>query len=111
MGTDRPEPQPDAPTEVSPSRFHEPKRAGLDPADAVDLDKPEEEPNAELRAQMLEEFTKILSAINTANNQLRKFEQNHPGLVAPNILRVWEDGLKETSTVMFREYYRMRNEQ
>lgn len=58
--------------------------------------------------QIVARFSEILSAINTSMNQLRKFEANHPTIIAPNVYRVWEDGLKEASLVMFREFTHLR---
>lgn len=58
---------------------------------------------------VMEELSSILSQINSAANGLKKFERDHPYLIAPNILRMWEDNLKETSTVMLREFHNLRN--
>ncbi|MBI5155518.1 hypothetical protein HZA57_09805, partial [Candidatus Poribacteria bacterium] len=48
-------------------------------------------------------------SVNTAANLLKKFEQSHPYLIAPNVFRSWEDNLKETATLMFREFHNLRN--
>lgn len=58
--------------------------------------------------QMIERFSEILTAVNTPMNQLKKFEAAHPTIIAPNVYRVWEDGLKEASLVLFREFSRLR---
>lgn len=55
-----------------------------------------------------EELGEMLMAVNSAMNQLRKFEAKHRALIAPNIFRVWEDGLRETSTGITREFGRLR---
>ncbi len=57
---------------------------------------------------IMDRYSDILSAINTGMNLLGKFEERHPYLIAPNIYRVLEDGLKESSLVMFREFHRLR---
>jgi hypothetical protein len=59
--------------------------------------------------KIIDELSEILSYINTATNLLEKFGKAHPYLIAPNILRVWEDNLKETTTVMYREFHNLRN--
>lgn len=58
---------------------------------------------------VMTEMSNILSHVNAAYNALQKFGADHPYLVAPNILRMWEDNLKETSTVMMREFHNMRH--
>ena len=81
------------------------------PAPRVVEREPEPEPEpADLDSPkvMIERYSDILSAINTSMNQLGKFEEKHPYLIAPNIYRVMEDGLKESSLVMFREFHRLR---
>jgi hypothetical protein len=63
-----------------------------------------------LEGNVADDLVTILTAVNTAMQQLGKFQQAHPYLIAPNILRTWEDELKETSILMNREYRRLRNE-
>ena len=58
---------------------------------------------------VMTEMSNILSHVNAAYNAVQKFGADHPYLVAPNILRMWEDNLKETSTVMMREFHNMRH--
>jgi len=81
------------------------------PAEPEQLEKPapgSTPPPIRPEMDMMEHFGEILTAINTSMNQLKKFEEKHPYLIAPNIFRVWEDGLKESSLVMFREFQRLR---
>ncbi|MCB2153925.1 hypothetical protein KQI84_03510 [bacterium] len=59
--------------------------------------------------KIINELSEILSSVNTAVNQLKRFEEKHPYLIAPNVFRVWEDNLKETATIMFREFHNLRN--
>lgn len=66
-------------------------------------------PAPEEDADLIGEFTGILMEVNNAANKLRRFEQQHPYLVAPNIFRVWEEGLRETSLMMAREFERLRD--
>ncbi|MDK2971009.1 MAG: hypothetical protein PWP23_764 [Candidatus Sumerlaeota bacterium] len=63
-----------------------------------------------LDGSMVEDLEKLMMAVNSAMQQLKKFSQAHPYLIAPNIFRNWEDELKETSIQMNREYRRMREE-
>lgn len=56
-----------------------------------------------------DDFAEILCSVNTALNQLRRFEKEHPYLMAPNIYRFWEENLQETATIMFRELHSLRN--
>ncbi|MBX3727849.1 MAG: hypothetical protein KF858_01590 [Candidatus Sumerlaeia bacterium] len=63
-----------------------------------------------LDGNVAEDLVTILTAVNSAMQQLGKFQQSHPYLIAPNILRTWQDELKETSILMNREYRRLRNE-
>lgn len=60
-------------------------------------------------AATMDELSEILSSVNSALNQLKKFEKKHPYLIAPNVFRHWEDSLKETATIMYREFHNMRN--
>lgn len=60
---------------------------------------------------VVDELAEILSKVNTALNELKRFERKHPQLVAPNILRAWEYNLKETSTMMLREFDQLREGQ
>ncbi len=81
------------------------------PAPKVVAEEPAPEPEpVDLNSPqvIVDRYTDILSAINTSMNQLSKFEERHPYLIAPNIYRVMEDGLKESSLVMFREFHRLR---
>lgn len=59
--------------------------------------------------KVIDEFSDILSNVNTALNALKKFETEHPYLVAPNVFRIVEDALKESSTILFREFHNLRN--
>lgn len=59
--------------------------------------------------EVFDELSDVLSCVNSALNKLKAWEKKHPYLVAPNILRMWEDNLKETSTVMLREFHQLRN--
>ena len=59
--------------------------------------------------KVINELSDILSAVNSAISQLKRFEEKHPYLIAPNVFRVWEDNLKETSSIMFREFHNLRN--
>ncbi|MEQ8820879.1 MAG: hypothetical protein RLY93_11595 [Sumerlaeia bacterium] len=60
---------------------------------------------------VFDELSDILSHVNTAANKLEVFKKKYPYLVAPNIFGIWEDNLKETATVMFREFHNLRNGQ
>ena len=55
-----------------------------------------------------EELSEVLTSVNSALNQLKRFEADHRHVIAPNIFRVWEDSLRETATVMTREFRRLR---
>ena len=55
------------------------------------------------------ELSEIMSSVNSALNRLQVFQRKHPYLVAPNILRHWEENLRETSTLMTREFHALRN--
>jgi len=59
--------------------------------------------------QVMTELSNILSNVNAALNGVNKFAADHPALIAPNIYRMWEDNLKETSTMMLREFTNMRH--
>lgn len=59
--------------------------------------------------KVIDELSEILSSVNSAVSQLKRFEMKHPYLIAPNVFRVWEDNLKETATIMFREFHNLRN--
>lgn len=58
---------------------------------------------------VMTELSNILSNVNAALNGVQKFAKDHPALIAPNIYRMWEDNLKETSTMMLREFTNMRH--
>jgi len=53
-------------------------------------------------------LSEVLTSVNSALNQLKRFETAHKAVIAPNIFRVWEDSLRETATVMTREFRRLR---
>jgi len=55
-----------------------------------------------------DELSEVLTSVNSALNQLKRFESAHKNMIAPNIYRVWEDSLREAATVMTREYRRLR---
>jgi hypothetical protein len=55
-----------------------------------------------------DELSEVLTSVNSALNQLKRFESAHRHVIAPNIFRVWEDSLRETATVITREYRRLR---
>ncbi len=55
-----------------------------------------------------EYLSEVLTSVNSAMNQLKRFETAHKAVIAPNIYRVWEDSLRETATVMTREFRRLR---
>lgn len=59
---------------------------------------------------ILTDMSDIMMAVNKSMQQLKRFEQSHPYLVAPNVFRVWEDSLKETSILMAREFRRLRHD-
>ncbi|MDX2176127.1 MAG: hypothetical protein SF028_06620 [Candidatus Sumerlaeia bacterium] len=59
--------------------------------------------------KILDELSTILGYVNSASAALAKFTKDHPTLVAPNISYLWQDNLKETSTVMLREFHALRN--
>jgi hypothetical protein len=58
---------------------------------------------------VMTELSNILSNVNAALNGVQKFSSDHPALIAPNIYRMWEDNLKETSTMMLREFTNLRH--
>ncbi len=58
---------------------------------------------------VMTELSNILSNVNAALNGVQKFSADHPALIAPNIYRMWEDNLKETSTMMLREFTNLRH--
>jgi hypothetical protein len=58
-----------------------------------------------------EYLSEVLTSVNSALNQLKRFETSHKAVIAPNIFRVWEDSLRETATVMTREFRRLREVQ
>jgi hypothetical protein len=58
-----------------------------------------------------EYLSEVLTSVNSALNQLKRFETSHKAVIAPNIYRVWEDSLRETATVMTREFRRLREAQ
>lgn len=73
--------------------------------------RPRREPRIREGLAPAEELSEVLMAVNSAMNQLRKFESKHKALIAPNIFRVWEDGLRETATGVTREFGRLREQE
>lgn len=102
-----PEPQPEREPTSPPVSEEKPPPVETPKPVAEEVAAPIEEAEPE---DMLGEMTGVLTEVNRAINLLRKFEQAHPYLIAPNIFRVWEDGLRETSLMMTREYHRLRED-
>lgn len=119
----KPAPAPPAPAPSAASTpAAEPAAQAAPPEAAAPQDAPARKPNRieELMKKpsmtvpsedlaVMTEMSNILSHVNAAYNAVQKFGTDHPYLVAPNILRMWEDNLKETSTVMMREFHNMRH--
>jgi len=69
-------------------------------------------PKAEERSpeDLIASFESVMMEVNKGIQQLRRFESAHPYLIAPNIYRCWEEGLKETALMMSREFSRLREQ-
>lgn len=61
-----------------------------------------------LREDLLTDLQEIMVAVNKANNELQKFQNEHPYLIAPNIYEMWKEELKETSMGLMKEFQRAR---
>lgn len=55
------------------------------------------------------EFSEIIARVNTAGKAISTLRKAHPNLFPERLYKTWTDNLKETSTVMMREFHNMRN--
>jgi len=94
-----------APT-PSPQKTATPKPVKPPVAEQTEIPRGEE--LKKLREELLTDLQEIMVAVNKANNELQKFQNDHPYLIAPNIYEMWKEELKETSMGLMKEFQRAR---
>lgn len=75
------------------------KRATAPPAPTITAD--------DLRT--LDELAEILASVNGAMTLLDAFDKHHPGAVAERTSNGWRHNLKETASIMLREFHTLRH--
>lgn len=83
-----------------------PKKAAPEqPKNSPALEPPKSKPVTDIEA-----LRSILNRVDHAEQVVEKFRKDHPYLVAPNILGLWEVSLKETTVMLQRELDRIMRE-
>ena len=54
-------------------------------------------------------FSEVIAKVNTAGKAINTLRKSHPDLFPERLYKTWTDNLKETSTVMMKEFHNMRN--
>jgi hypothetical protein len=59
--------------------------------------------------RVMDEMSEVLCGVNVANALIGKFAAKHPGAIDPARIERWENNLRDTATVMYREFHALRN--
>ncbi len=59
--------------------------------------------------KVIDELSEILGSVNTALRMLQGFEKTYEHNIPKQKFRLWEENLKDTAMIMYREFHALRN--
>ena len=58
---------------------------------------------------VMNEFSEVIGSVSEAANLLEEFVKEYPDVIPEQKLRIWDDNLRETASIMFREFHQLRH--